>query len=112
MATPNRVEKLNGEIQRVLSGLLATLKDPRVSGMVSIVRVDTSGDLSQCRVYVSSLGDPEELRRGLRSASGYLRRELSRVLSLRHTPELLFIADDSIREGTRILGLLHSIEED
>lgn len=111
MATPNRVGQINGEIQRILSALLPKIKDPRVSGMVSVVRVDTTGDLSLCRVYVSSMGDQKELQKGLKSAAGYLRRELGRALSLRHVPELEFIADGSIREGVRILNLLHSIEE-
>ena len=113
MATPNRIGQINAEIQRVLSSLLYTVKDPRVSGgVVSVVRTDTTNDLSLCRVYVSSMGDQKELQKGLRSAAGYLRRELGRALSLRHTPELEFIADGSIREGVRILDLLKSVDGD
>jgi len=79
--------------------------------LTSIVRVDTTNDLSLCRVYVSSMGDQAALQKGLQSAAGYLRRELGRTLSLRHTPALEFIANGSIREGARILDLLHSVEE-
>ena len=110
MASPNRVGQINGEVQRVLSELLPTIKDPRVGELCSVVRVDTTGDLSLCRVYVSSMGDQKALQKGLQSAAGYLRRELGRRLSLRHTPTLEFIANSSIREGARILDLLSSID--
>ncbi|MCL2082314.1 MAG: 30S ribosome-binding factor RbfA [Oscillospiraceae bacterium] len=113
MASANRIGQINGEILRALSSLLPSLKDPRIQGLVSIVRVDTTNDLSLCRVYVSSMGggDRKTLERGLQSASGYLRRELGRVLSLRHLPELEFIADGSIQEGARILGILNEITD-
>jgi len=109
-----RLGRTNEDIQRELSVLLRTVKDPRVSAhMLSIVRVDTASDLSSCKIYISCLdkGDEKEIRRGLRSASGYLRKELSRALNLRHTPELIFILDDSITEGTRILKLMNDLEE-
>ena len=113
MASANRIGQINGEIQRVLSSLLPRLKDPRVQGLVSIVRVDTTNELSLCRIYVSTMGgddwDRKALEKGLQSASGYLRRELGRALTLRHVPELKFIADDSIQEGARILGILDEI---
>ena len=112
MASANRVEQINGEILRVLSALLPNLKDPRVEGLVSVVRVDTTSDLSLCRVYVSSMGgDRKSLEKGLQSAAGYLRRELGHALSLRHVPELKFTADDSIQEGARILGILNQITD-
>ena len=107
----NRIGRINEEIQRELSALIRTLKDPRVSGtgMVSITRVDTTGDLRYSRIYVSALNKDEEkdVIRGLKSASGYLRRELGAALRLRYTPELQFIADDSIQYGAHILGLIH-----
>ena len=106
----NRIGRINEEIQRELSALIRTLKDPRVSamGMVSITRVDTTGDLRYSRIYVSALNKEQEkdVIRGLKSAAGYLRRELGSALRLRYTPELQFIADDSIQYGAHILFLL------
>ena len=106
----NRIGRINEDIQRELSALIRTLKDPRVSqvGMVSIIRVDTTGDLRYARVWVSVLDKAQEkdVMRGLKSASGFLRRELGRTLQLRYTPELQFIADDSIQQGAHILEVL------
>ena len=105
----NRIGRINEEIQRELSDQFRRLKDPRVSsGMVSITRVDTTGDLRYARVYVSALNknQEKEILKGLKSASGFLRRELGRALQLRYTPELQFIADDSIQYGAHILEVL------
>ena len=105
----NRIGRINEEIQRELADQLRRLKDPRVSsGMVSIIRVDTTGDLRYARVYVSALDKSreKEVLKGLKSASGFLRRELGRALQLRSTPELQFIADDSIQHGAHILEVL------
>ena len=89
-----------------------TVKDPRVHGLVSITHVETTPDLRYAKVYVSVLdkSDVKEVIKGLKSAGGYLRRELGRALSLRYTPELVFQADDSIDKGTHILKLLNDIE--
>ena len=106
----NRISRINEDIQRTLSELIRRLKDPRVSGvgMVSIIRVDTTGDLRYARVWVSVLDKSQEkdVLRGLKSASCFLRRELGRTLNLRYTPELQFIADDSIAYGAHILEIL------
>ena len=109
----NRIGRINDEIQRELAALLRTVKDPRVHGLVSITHVETTPDLRYAKVYVSLLdrGDSKEVIRGLKSAGGYLRRELGRALSLRYTPELLFQEDDSIDKGTHILKLLNDIEK-
>lgn len=111
----NRIGRINEEIQRELSDQLRRLKDPRVSatGMVSITRVDTTGDLRYARIYVSTLDKARETEvlKGLKSAAGFLRRELGRALQLRYTPELVFEADDSIAHGTHILEVLRGIEE-
>ncbi len=105
----NRIGRINEEIQRELSSLIRTVKDPRVHGLVSITAVETTADLRYAKVYVSVLdkSDVNEVVKGLKSASGYLRRELGSALSLRYTPELLFQRDDSIDKGAHILGLLH-----
>ena len=111
----NRIGRINEEIQKELSALLRTLKDPRVSatGMVSITRVDTTGDLRYARVYISCLDKSQEkdVMKGLKSASGFLRRELGRALNLRYTPELQFIADDSIQYGAHILRKVEKEDE-
>ena len=104
----NRIGRINEEIQRELSGLIRTVKDPRVHGLVSITAVDTTTDLRYCRVFVSVLDKTQEkdVIRGLKSAAGYLRRELGMAMSLRYTPELQFTADDSIEYGAHILEML------
>nr|WP_325301555.1 30S ribosome-binding factor RbfA [uncultured Oscillibacter sp.] len=109
----NRIHRINDEIQRELAAQLRNLKDPRVSGMVSITRVDTTNDLRYARVYVSALDKAREkdVLKGLKSASGFLRRELGHALQLRYTPELQFIGDGSIEHGAHILELLRQEEE-
>lgn len=109
----NRIGRINDEIQRELASLLRSVKDPRVSGaMVTITHVDTTTDLRYCRVFISSLDKEKEkaLMQGLKSAAGYLRRELGSTLNLRYTPELQFIADDSIAYGAHILDMLHHVK--
>lgn len=109
----NRIGRINEEIQRELSGLIRTLKDPRVHGLVSITAVDTTADLRYAKIFVSVLdkSDVKEVVKGLKSAGGYLRRELGRTLQLRYTPELTFVADDSIAEGTHILELIEKLDK-
>ena len=109
----NRIGRINEEIQRELAEQIRFLKDPRVSqvGMVSIIRVDTTGDLRYARVWVSVLDKNQEkdVLKGLKSASGYLRREISRNIQLRYTPELQWALDDSITYGARMLELINSL---
>lgn len=109
----NRINRINEEIQRELASLLRTVKDPRVrDAMISITHVDTTGDLRYSKIYVSALDKTQEkdMIKGLKSASGYLRRELGSALNLRYTPELIFEADDSIAYGSHILEVLRGIE--
>ena len=108
----NRIGRINEEIQRELSALIRTVKDPRVHGLVSITAVDTTSDLRYSKIYVSVLdkSDVSEVVKGLKSAGGYLRRELGRTLNLRNTPELSFVPDDSIDHGARILSMLRDPE--
>ena len=109
----NRIGRINEEIQRELSDQLRRLKDPRVQGgMVTITRVDTTGDLRYARIYISCLNKDNEkdVMKGLKSASGYLRRELGRALQLRYTPELTWALDDSITYGAKMLKLINSLE--
>ena len=91
------------------------VKDPRVcQGMISVTRVETTGDLRYAKVWVSVLGleNEKEFRRGLRSAAGWLRRELGSALNLRYTPELVFEVDHSIEQGAYISGLIEKLEKD
>ena len=110
----NRISRINEEIQRELSDQFRRLKDPRVSqtGMVSITRVDTTGDLRYARIYVSALdkSQEKEVLKGLKSAAGFLRRELGRSLQLRYTPELQWQEDDSIVHGAHILDILSKLD--
>ena len=105
----NRIGRINEEIQRELANLLRTVKDPRLhGGLVTITHVDTTSDLRYAKIYISALNkeDEKDMMRGLKSASGYLRRELGAALRLRYTPELQFVADDSIQQGAHILEML------
>ena len=107
-----RMGRINEEIQRCLSDLIRTVKDPRVHGLISITAVDTTADLKYAKIYVSVLdkSDVDQVVKGLKSASGYLRRELGRELSLRATPELTFIKDDSMAHGAHIMELLEGLD--
>lgn len=109
----NRIGRINDEIQKELSALLRTVKDPRVTDcMLTITHVDTTSDLRYARVYISALNcqDEKGLMKGLKSASGYLRHELGQKVDLRYTPELQFIMDDSIAHGAHILDLLSHVK--
>ena len=109
----NRIHLINEEIQKELSALLRTVKDPRVQDvMISITRVETTPDLRYTKVYVSFLQEDkaQEAMKGLKSAGGYLRRELARNLKLRYTPEIVWSLDDSIPYGAKMLKLINSLE--
>lgn len=90
------------------------LKDPRVSPMTSVVDVEVTPDLQFCKVYISTLGGAEVMEKtieGLRAASGYLRRELAARVNLRHTPQLQFVADNSMEYGARMEELINQISK-
>ena len=108
----NRIGRINEEIQRELSALIRQVKDPRVTGMVSVTAVETTPDLRYARVFISVLdkSDSAQVLKGLKSASGWLRRELGHSLNLRYTPELQFERDDSIDKGAHILDMLRDPE--
>lgn len=111
MAT-NRLNRINEDIQRELSVLIPRVKDPRVQqGMVTVTGVETTPDLRYAKVYISILGEvnERELRRGLRSAGPWLRRELGGSLTLRYTPELIFERDRSIEQGARLSKLIDDV---
>ena len=109
----NRIGRINEEIQKELAGLIRNLKDPRVQDtMISITHVETTPDLRYAKVYVSFLQEDkaEGALKGLKSAGGYLRRELGSALNLRYTPELVWALDDSITYGAKMLKLINSLE--
>ena len=108
----NRIGRINEEIQRELAALIPMVKDPRVTGMISVTAVEATPDLKYAKIYVSVLDKANETQvlKGLKSAGGYLRRELGRTLNLRNTPELTFVPDDSIDRGAHILAMLRDPE--
>ena len=108
----NRIGRINEEIQKELASLLRNLKDPRVQDtMISITHVETTPDLRFAKIYVSFLQEDKaaDALKGLKSAGGYLRRELSHALNLRYTPELQWALDDSITYGAKMLELINSL---
>ena len=110
----NRTSRINEELQRELSALIRSLKDPRVQqSMVSVTKVEATGDLRYAKVYISVLDKDKsrETLKGLKSAGGFLRREIGNRLQLRYTPELVFVEDDSIAYGVKMFDLLKRLEE-
>ncbi len=108
-----RMDRTGEDIMRELTAILRTVKDPRVSGLVSIVRADVTRDMSYATVYISSMDGLEAAKtavKGLTSAAGYMRRELGLALKLRHVPELRFVADDSIAYSSRIAEQLQKLD--
>ena len=108
----NRINRINEEIQKELSSLLRSVKDPRVQDtMISITRVETTPDLRYTKVYVSFLQNEkaEGAMKGLKSAAGYLRRQLGNNLKLRYAPEIVWALDDSITYGAHMLNLINSL---
>ena len=108
----NRIGRINEEIQKELASLIPNLKDPRVQDtMISITHVETTPDLRWAKVYVSFLQEEraKDALKGLKSAGGYLRRELGSALNLRYTPELNWALDDSITYGAKMMKLINSL---
>ena len=109
----NRINRINEEIQKSLAEKLRYVKDPRVSGtMISVTRVETTPDLRYAKVYVSFLEESKaaDAMKGLKSAGGWLRREIGNDLKLRYTPELVWALDDSITYGAKLLALINSLD--
>ena len=101
--------RITSDIQMAMSELMREVKDPRVSPLIGVVKVDVSGDLSYATVYVSAIDGYEATLnsvKGLKSAAGYLRRELGSRLRLRKVPELRFVADDSIIKSAEIMNII------
>ncbi len=109
-----KTARINEEISRELTDILRTVKDPRISAsFLSIVGVETTPDLKYCKVRFSVYGgDAKEVGKGLRSAAGYIRRELAARLNLRLTPELTFLSDNSLEHGAHISALIDSLRKE
>ena len=111
----NKLARTNDDIQFTISKLLREVKDPRVQqGMISVTRVETTGDLCYSKIWLSVMGmqDEKEFKRGLKSASGWLRHELGSSMNLRYTPELVFEIDHSIEYGAHINEVINSLDID
>lgn len=105
-----RLDRLNEDIKREITDILRSVKDPRIKGLVSVVKVSVSSDLSYAKVYVSDIGgDVSEAAKGLKNASGYVRSELASRLHIRKTPQIKFIPDDSIEQSARISKMLEDL---
>ena len=108
--------RINGEVLRELAGIIrGEIKDPRINPMTSVVTVEVAPDLKTCKAYISVLGDEESQKNtlaGLRSAEGYIRRELGRRINLRNTPEITFVLDQSIEYGVRMSKMIDEVTKD
>ncbi len=105
--------RINGEVQRVLAEVIrAEIKDPRISPLTSVVSVEVAPDLKTCKAWISVYGDEEAQKatiEGLKSAEGFIRKELARRINLRNTPEIRFIVDQSIAYGVKMSKLIDEV---
>ena len=105
--------RINGEVQKELAEIIRSgIKDPRISPLTSVVSVEVAPDLKTCRAWISVYGDEtaeKDTLAGLKSAEGYIRRELARRINLRNTPEIRFIVDQSIAYGVRMSRLIDEV---
>jgi len=108
--------RVNGEVQRELSNIIRReIKDPRINPMTSVVAVEVAPDLKSCKAYISVLGDEksqQDTLAGLKSAEGYIRRELARTINLRNTPEIRFVLDQSIEYGVNMSMLIKDVNKE
>ena len=107
--------RINGEVLKELSNIIRSeIKDPRINPMTSVVAVEVAPDLKTCKAYISVLGDEKSEKdtiTGLKSAEGYIRRQLARTVNLRNTPEIRFILDQSIEYGINMSKLIDEVTE-
>lgn len=107
-----RMDRTSEDVKRELTDIIRSVKDPRVNGLLTILKIDLSRDLSTCKVYISSLEGMEKAKSavvGLNSAAGYVRRELGMRIKLRRSPQIQFIADDSIEHSAHINKMIHDL---
>ena len=110
-----RTDRISEEIKKELSDVIRNLKDPRIPLMTSVVSVSVTNDLRYAKAYISIMGTPEEKKdavKGLKSAAGYIRREIGSRVDLRCVPEFTFVEDNSIEYGAHINELLNTIAKE
>lgn len=110
----DRINKINEEVLRELSQIIRELKDARIPMITSVVAVDVTNDLSYAKAYISVFGDEQTQKKaieGLKSASGFVRREIGRRLQLRHTPEFIFELDHSVEYGSKINQIINDLNK-
>ena len=109
-----RIDRLTSDIRLAMSAILREVKDPRVSKMLSIIKVDVSGDLSYATFYVSAIEGEEATKdsiKALKGASGYIRRELGARVKMRKVPEVRFVADDSLAKSAKISAIIETFSQ-
>lgn len=109
-----KAQRLGEDVRRELTDIFRTLKDPRIDPLLTIVKTELAGDQSCCKIYVSSMSGLERAKesvKGLQSAAGFIRRELGLRLDMRRSPELRFVADDSIEHSARIAQTLKELQQ-
>ena len=108
--------RINGEVQKELSNIIrGGIKDPRIHPLASVVAVEVAPDLKTCKAWISVLGDEKaqaDTLEGLKSAEGYIRRQLAHTVNLRNTPQIRFILDQSIEYGVHMSKLIDDVVED
>lgn len=111
----NKLARINDDIQYAVSQLLREVKDPRVQqGMISVTRVETTGDLKFSKIWLSVYGmtDEKELKKGLRSVAPWMRRELGNRMRIRNVPQLIFEIDHSIEYGAHINSIINQLSSE
>lgn len=109
-----RIDRLTSDIRLAMSAILREVKDPRVSKMLSIIKVDVSGDLSYATFYVSAIEGEEATKdsiKALKGAAGYIRRELGARVKMRKVPEVRFVADDSLAKSAKISAIIETFTQ-
>lgn len=108
-----RNNRLSGEMKKVISEIIRSeVKDPRLSELVSVTDVHVTEDLKYAKVYISVYGDIDQSLEALKSARGFIRREVGKRIKMRLTPELLFEKDESIEKGIYMSSLINKVIED
>ncbi|MBZ4654477.1 MAG: rbfA [Peptococcaceae bacterium] len=111
----HRISRIAEEIKREVAQMIRDeIKDPRITGLISVTQVEVTNDLSIAKIYISLLGDEEKRKsclQGLEKACGYIRTELAKRLKLRYTPELVFKMDESIEYGAKISKILAEVNK-
>ncbi|MEG1441659.1 MAG: 30S ribosome-binding factor RbfA [Oscillospiraceae bacterium] len=112
MANYNRIDRISEEVKKELSAVIRDIKDPRLPNMISVVAVSVTKDLKFAKAHISILGDEKVKKDGmaaLKSASGFIRKEIGHRINLRNTPEFTFIEDDGIEYGSHINEILKTL---